>query len=144
MCAAVCLFIQAPLLSGSRVSLITTGIAVCSFVRSLISAFPILYLLQGLLSVCFIPASNTPTFFSDFSTPLSKRSPTLLLCDHTHYSVDFTIQGLSSDSLPLCLSQTQPDAHTPTVDLVVRLLLTLLSTICGCFTLTDGCHGGVA
>lgn len=42
-------------------------------------------------------------------------------------------------------SQIHKQMHTATLDLVVRLLLcSRLSTICGCFTLTDGCHGGVA
>ncbi len=95
-------------------------------------------------SLSFLPPTLTPSLLWLFLQLLWANTLLLFFCVTREYPVGFTIQWLSNECPRLCLSQTHKQTHTPTLDLVVRLLLALLSTICGCFTLTDGCHGGVA
>lgn len=100
--------------------------AVWSFVRSLMFAFSALY-----------PSEDKKA--SLFSFP-PKLSPPL----HTFPCSNKRLPSWLYNTVGLSLSVSHKQIHTPTLDLVVSLLLALLNTICGCFTLADGCHGGVA
>lgn len=90
-------------------------------------AFPALYPSEDKKKIlCFLFLQNSHLLFTLF--PCSNKKLSCWL---------YNTVGLS-----LAVSHIQ--IHTPTLDLVVSLLLALLNTICGCFTLADGCHGGVA